>query len=44
MELSAPNEQVVTLVEEPEKVEISSLDDVISMAPFKDHKHGNLKM
>ena len=44
MELSAPNEQVVTLVDEPEKVEIASSDDVVSMAPFKDHKHGNFKM
>ena len=44
MELSAPNEQVVTLVEEPDQVEIASSDDVVSMAPFKDHKHGNLKI
>ena len=44
MERSAPNEQVVTLVEEPDQVEIASSDDVVSMAPFKDHKHGNLKI
>ena len=44
MELSAPNEQVVTLVEEPDQVEIASSDDVVSMAPFKGHKQGNLKM
>ena len=36
-----PNEKVVAVVEQAEKVAIDSSDDVVSMAPFKDHKHGN---
>ena len=35
------NEKVVAVVEQAEKVAIESSDDVVSMAPFKDHKHGN---
>ena len=35
------NEKVVAVVDQAEEVAIESSDDVVSMAPFKDHKHGN---